>query len=123
MKYEITEESKAEAKRVFGETLDKGFVGSYAFSAALDALLVPVQGEGWVELKESHYEKYKKGKYGITNFDSQWDLWEEKDDGRPIIASIKYIASPAEAQAWADVQITQHECSLNTMDRWSDDWM
>lgn len=120
MDYRITDESKAEAVRIFERkfALTPEYMTS-AFSAALDALLVPVQEEGWVVCSdESLYGgiRYIKGEYQLVDYtsppDMGWNLYPKNITSRNDEARIainRNNPSPSQAQAWADRIIAERE--------------
>lgn len=125
--YKITNESKAEAKKVFKQVMDAGSVGSSAFAMALDVLCVPVEDhaqDGWVEYldpgaKNSLLFSFRKGKYRLWSWKTStyWYLYDDdKPRGSAFIAKNPGLHSHSiqAAQAWANAEIEKYEAQLAT---------
>lgn len=111
MEYKITDESKAEAVRVFEKKF--GMIPEYtasAFAAALEALCVPVD-DGWRPMSGKPYTSFQKGSYRLLYDHGGWRLYHI--GGQWPIISTGPLMDADKAKCWADEQIAFHEFHRN----------
>lgn len=120
MDLKITSESLAAAKKIFNdEWFCRKKTATAVFEAALDALCVPVESEGWIEGSRPNsplwLRYFDKGNYRLIRWEDDWMLylWDRNMDNSlrhlGTQKAVPFHHDTAQAQTWADAEIAKYE--------------